>query len=198
MTAVPEPPRDDLGHPVPVTRPARRVVSLVPSLTESVAAARPEALVGVTDWCTHPPGLQATRVRGTKNPNLAAIAEPAARYRARQPGGEPPPRRGPASRGRDTGLGDGHPDPGRGHCLPAADVHRGPRLARAGLARRGGPGMAGASGGSPVAGGHPGVARPLDGRRLGHLHRRPRRQARARQRLSRPRRALPARHAGRT
>ena len=75
MTAAPEPPRDDLGHPVPVTRPARRVVSLVPSLTESVAAARPEALVGVTDWCTHPPGLQATRVRGTKNPNLAAIAE---------------------------------------------------------------------------------------------------------------------------
>ena len=50
-------------------------MSLVPSLTESVAATRPEALVGVTDWCTHPPGLQVTRVRGTKNPNLAAIAE---------------------------------------------------------------------------------------------------------------------------
>ncbi len=75
MTAAPEPPLDDLGHPVPVARPARRVVSLVPSLTESVATARPEALVGVTDWCTHPPGLQAARVRGTKNPNLAAIAE---------------------------------------------------------------------------------------------------------------------------
>ena len=75
MTAAPEHPLDDLGYPVPATRPARRVVSLVPSLTESVAAARPEALVGVTDWCTHPPGLQVTRVRGTKNPNLATIAE---------------------------------------------------------------------------------------------------------------------------
>lgn len=71
MTA--EPPRDDLGHPVPVSRPVGRVVSLVPSLTESVAVTRPGALVGVTDWCTHPPGLQATRVRGTKNPNLAVI-----------------------------------------------------------------------------------------------------------------------------
>ena len=71
----PELPCDDLGYPVPAARPVRRVVSLVPSLTESVAEARPEALVGVTDWCTHPPGLQAARVRGTKNPNLAAIAE---------------------------------------------------------------------------------------------------------------------------
>jgi ABC-type Fe3+-hydroxamate transport system substrate-binding protein len=68
-----EPPCDDLGHPVPVGRPVRRVVSLVPSLTESVATTHPEALVGVTDWCTHPPGLTAARVRGTKNPHLAAI-----------------------------------------------------------------------------------------------------------------------------
>jgi ABC-type Fe3+-hydroxamate transport system substrate-binding protein len=69
----PGPPRDDLGEPVSLTRPARRVVSLVPSLSESVAAARADALVGVTDWCTHPPGLDVARVRGTKNPNLAAI-----------------------------------------------------------------------------------------------------------------------------
>jgi ABC-type Fe3+-hydroxamate transport system substrate-binding protein len=69
----PEAPDDDLGHPVPVSRPARRVVSLVPSLTESVAVTRPEALTGATDWCSHPPGLPVTRVRGTKNPNLAAI-----------------------------------------------------------------------------------------------------------------------------
>jgi hypothetical protein len=65
--------RDDLGHPVPVTGPARRVVSLVPSLTESVAATRPEALAGATDWCTHPADLDVPRVRGTKNPDLAAI-----------------------------------------------------------------------------------------------------------------------------
>ncbi len=69
-----QPPRDDLGHPVEVSRPVGRVVSLVPSLTESVAATRPEALAGATDWCTHPAGLDVTRVRGTKNPNLAAIA----------------------------------------------------------------------------------------------------------------------------
>lgn len=53
-----------------------RVVSLVPSITEALATARPEALVGVTDWCTHPADLEthgAVRVRGTKNPDLAAI-----------------------------------------------------------------------------------------------------------------------------
>lgn len=50
-----------------------RVVSLVPSLTESIASADPALLVGVTDWCTHPPGLAAQRVRGTKNPDVAAI-----------------------------------------------------------------------------------------------------------------------------
>ena len=56
--------------------PATRVVSLVPSITEALASVRPEALVGVTDWCTHPADLDArgvTRVRGTKNPDLAAI-----------------------------------------------------------------------------------------------------------------------------
>jgi ABC-type Fe3+-hydroxamate transport system substrate-binding protein len=66
--------KDDLGYPVEVARPARRVVSLVPSLTESVAATRPGALAGATQWCTHPAGLDVPRVRGTKNPDLAAIA----------------------------------------------------------------------------------------------------------------------------
>lgn len=51
----------------------RRVVSLVPSITEALAAARPEALVGATDWCTHPADLDVTRVRGTKNPDLDTI-----------------------------------------------------------------------------------------------------------------------------
>ncbi|HEX3713993.1 MAG TPA: helical backbone metal receptor [Trebonia sp.] len=68
------PPLDDLGHPVEVDRPVRRVVSLVPSLTESVAVTRPGALAGATDWCTHPADLDVSRVRGTKNPDLAAIA----------------------------------------------------------------------------------------------------------------------------
>ena len=48
-------------------------MSLVPSLTEALASARPECLVGATDWCTHPTGLDVTRVRGTKNPDLAAV-----------------------------------------------------------------------------------------------------------------------------
>jgi ABC-type Fe3+-hydroxamate transport system substrate-binding protein len=53
--------------------PPRRVVSLVPSLTESVAATAPELLVGVTDWCTHPADLSAARIGGTKNPRIADI-----------------------------------------------------------------------------------------------------------------------------
>ena len=65
--------RDDLGHPVELPGPARRVVSLVPSLTEAVARSAPGLLVGATDWCTHPAGLAVTRVRGTKNPERAAI-----------------------------------------------------------------------------------------------------------------------------
>lgn len=46
-----------------------RVVSLVPSLSEGLATAGP--LAGITDWC--PPVEGAVRVRGTKNPDLAAI-----------------------------------------------------------------------------------------------------------------------------
>ncbi|PKW26325.1 helical backbone metal receptor [Phycicoccus duodecadis] len=65
---------DDLGAPVPLAGPARRVVSLVPSLTEALAVTCPDRLVGATDWCTHPVGLDVPRVRGTKNPDLAAVA----------------------------------------------------------------------------------------------------------------------------
>lgn len=65
---------DDLGFPVELPdTPVRRVVSLVPSLTEAIAATTPDALVGATDWCTHPADLDVPRVRGTKNPDLAAI-----------------------------------------------------------------------------------------------------------------------------
>lgn len=65
--------RDDLGADVPLGAPARRVVSLVPSLTEALAASTPERLVGATEWCTHPADLDVARVRGTKNPDLAAV-----------------------------------------------------------------------------------------------------------------------------
>ncbi|MFE0415619.1 helical backbone metal receptor [Streptomyces tendae] len=50
-----------------------RVVSLVPSLTEAVARTVPGALVGATDWCTHPAGLDVVRVGGTKNPETDRI-----------------------------------------------------------------------------------------------------------------------------
>ncbi len=65
---------DDLGSSMEVAAPPRRIVSLVPSLTEALAATVPDRLVGATDWCTHPAGLDVRRVRGTKNPDRAAIA----------------------------------------------------------------------------------------------------------------------------
>ncbi|NBE51419.1 helical backbone metal receptor [Streptomyces boluensis] len=53
-----------------------RVVSLVPSLTEAVAASAPELLVGVTDWCDRPADLDAfgvVRIGGTKNPDVPRV-----------------------------------------------------------------------------------------------------------------------------
>jgi ABC-type Fe3+-hydroxamate transport system substrate-binding protein len=65
---------DDLAYAVSLPTPPRRVVSLVPSITEALATTCPERLVGATDWCTHPQGLAVQRVRGTKNPDLKAVA----------------------------------------------------------------------------------------------------------------------------
>ncbi|MFF7260149.1 helical backbone metal receptor [Streptomyces sp. NPDC008159] len=53
----------------------RRVVSLVPSLTEAVAATLPGALVGATDWCDHPADLDVVRIGGTKNPSVDTIVQ---------------------------------------------------------------------------------------------------------------------------
>jgi ABC-type Fe3+-hydroxamate transport system substrate-binding protein len=66
--------RDDQGSVVQLG-PVRRVVSLVPSLTEAVACTEPELLAGITAWCTHPPGLAAERIGGTKNPDVPRIVE---------------------------------------------------------------------------------------------------------------------------
>jgi len=63
-------PIDDLGLPVAVPPAVRRVVSLVPSLTETVASCAPGLLVGATNWCTHPSDLAVTRIGGTKNPDI--------------------------------------------------------------------------------------------------------------------------------
>jgi ABC-type Fe3+-hydroxamate transport system substrate-binding protein len=72
--AMPDGPPDDLGT-VPAVAPGdvHRVVSLVPSLTESLAASAPELLVGATDWCTHPLGLDVPRIGGTKNPRVVDV-----------------------------------------------------------------------------------------------------------------------------
>jgi len=67
---------DDTGRRVHVPGAVRRVVSLVPSLTEAVAVSAPGLLVGATDWCTHPADLDergVTRVRGTKNPDVDTV-----------------------------------------------------------------------------------------------------------------------------
>jgi ABC-type Fe3+-hydroxamate transport system substrate-binding protein len=64
---------DDTGRPF--SGPVRRVVSLVPSLTEAVAVSAPGLLVGATDWCSEPAGLDVARVRGTKNPDVAAVLD---------------------------------------------------------------------------------------------------------------------------
>lgn len=64
---------DDLGRAVRVASPTRRVVSLVPSLTEAIEASSPGLVVGATDWCTHPPDLAVSRIGGTKNPRLDDI-----------------------------------------------------------------------------------------------------------------------------
>jgi ABC-type Fe3+-hydroxamate transport system substrate-binding protein len=64
---------DDEGRDVDVPLPVQRVVSIVPSLTEALAESAPGMLVGATDWCTHPAGLDVPRLRGTKNPDVDAI-----------------------------------------------------------------------------------------------------------------------------
>jgi len=67
---------DDAARLVVLQEPARRIVSLVPSLTETLfALGCGAALVGVTRYCTEPArgveGLE--RVGGTKNPDCGRI-----------------------------------------------------------------------------------------------------------------------------
>ena len=72
-------PLDDLGHPVPLgPGPPRRIVSLVPNLTETLWWWHlGDHVVGATEYCVAPPhGFpNAVRVRGTKNPDTAAIVD---------------------------------------------------------------------------------------------------------------------------
>lgn len=58
---------------LPLGEPARRVVSLVPSITESVAVSAPGLLAGITEYCTYPPDLDLPRVGGSKYPDIASV-----------------------------------------------------------------------------------------------------------------------------
>jgi ABC-type Fe3+-hydroxamate transport system substrate-binding protein len=64
---------DDLGAAVPLDRQPRRVVSLVPSITETVAVSAPGVLIGATDYCVHPADLELPRVGGSKYPKIDAV-----------------------------------------------------------------------------------------------------------------------------
>ncbi|MEO7993529.1 MAG: helical backbone metal receptor [bacterium] len=67
-----------IHHIDELVSPPQRIVSLVPSLTESLAElGAASRLVGVTTWCWYPAEVVAPlpKVGGTKNPNLARIRE---------------------------------------------------------------------------------------------------------------------------
>jgi iron complex transport system substrate-binding protein len=67
---------DETGRTVRIPQPVRRIVSLAPSLTETVyALGLQDNLVGDTDYCDYPPDAQKkTKVGGAINPSLDEIA----------------------------------------------------------------------------------------------------------------------------
>jgi iron complex transport system substrate-binding protein len=67
---------DEIGRTIRVPQPVHRIVSLAPSLTETVyALGLQERLVGDTEYCDFPPeAQQKTKVGGAINPSLEAIA----------------------------------------------------------------------------------------------------------------------------
>jgi iron complex transport system substrate-binding protein len=67
---------DETGRTVRIPQPVQRIVSLAPSLTETVyALGLQDRLVGDTDYCDYPPDAQKkTKVGGGINPSLEQIA----------------------------------------------------------------------------------------------------------------------------
>lgn len=67
---------DETGRSVRIPMPVRRVVSLAPSLTESIyALGMDDLLVGDTDYCDYPPAaMKKHKVGGAINPSLEEIA----------------------------------------------------------------------------------------------------------------------------
>ncbi|MDO8430898.1 MAG: helical backbone metal receptor [Candidatus Binatus sp.] len=70
---------DDLGFRVELAHPPRRIVSLVPSWTETLFALgfTSDEVVGVTKYCVEPAAEVASiaKIGGTKNPDIRAIAK---------------------------------------------------------------------------------------------------------------------------
>jgi len=67
---------DDAGRTLVLAAPPRRIVSLVPSLTELLfELGAGDAVIGVTRYCTEPPRRVAPlpKLGGTKNPDLEAV-----------------------------------------------------------------------------------------------------------------------------
>src|SRR5215212_1173217 len=66
--------RDLLGRAFDFAQPPKRVVSLVPSLTETLFdLGAGDAVAGITDFCIFPEDLDRPRVGGTKNPRVDEI-----------------------------------------------------------------------------------------------------------------------------
>jgi len=67
---------DETGRSVRIPQPVRRIVSLAPSLTETIyALGLQDRLVGDTEFCDYPPDAQKkTKVGGAINPSLEQIA----------------------------------------------------------------------------------------------------------------------------
>jgi ABC-type hemin transport system substrate-binding protein len=69
---------DEISRTVSLSAPPRRVVCLVPSITETLfALGLGERVVGVTDYCTHPPDeiARLQKVGGTKDPHIETIVQ---------------------------------------------------------------------------------------------------------------------------
>jgi ABC-type Fe3+-hydroxamate transport system substrate-binding protein len=66
---------DASGVVLALDRPPRRIVSLIPSITETLChLGLTDALVGVTAYCVEPPVVRGkTRIGGEKDPDLEAI-----------------------------------------------------------------------------------------------------------------------------
>ena len=69
---------DEVSRPLSLPTVPRRIVCLVPSITETLfALGLGDSIVGVTDFCTHPPDdvARVAKVGGTKDPHIENIIQ---------------------------------------------------------------------------------------------------------------------------